>query len=278
MTTSAEVVRRKYASHLYSFTEYTPRATITLSLGYLPRDVALFALQVALEDLEEVWQDEYASVVRKLENMGRCLADKINELEQAQLRCDALEAECLRLRKKNGSSSATFAETGLPEPAASSTSKPLDRMHPLPVESSSGSGGGGERVLSARTLKRRQIQQEQKQEVGDSAAGDPFDWPGALDGVLSREQIGDLAAGKTKWFEMSKVLQRRVVMRIAETIHHRLGDISQSLYTEYKPAWATGHGSWSKTCDLTWREVLVHLDVKPSMLRKATRIGRSAMR
>lgn len=279
MMTSAEVIHRRVAKNLMAF---------GASGSFVAREVALFALQVALNDLEEVWQDEYASVQRRLEveqelgraqavaleNMGKCLVDKVNELEQTQLRCDALEAECLRLRT-NGSLSVMSAEMASCEPAVLSTWKQTDPMHPSRVESSSENDGGGERALSVRTLKRRQRATQTMHKPDESVEPSSFDWATALAGLLSPEQINGMETGKRHWGDLLPSVQSRVVLRIAETLHEQMGTISQTVYNRYKPSWASNVSSWIKTADLDWQAVLQHLQVQPSYRPINARIVRS---
>ncbi len=110
--------------------------------------------------------------------------------------------------------------------------------------------------------------------MGESAGGVPFDWPMALAEVLTPEQSKALEAGSKKWGDLLPEAQSRVILRIAETIHARLGDMSQSIYNRYKPHWASSVTSWTKTANMEWQSVLNHLHVHPSSLPISARIGR----
>lgn len=104
MTPSADVIRRKYARLLIEFGRSAN--------SFVGKDVAIFALQLALEDLDEVWLDEYACLERRValatetaSELGRELQRRQESIEtlrsglqQVMIENDALEAECNRLR------------------------------------------------------------------------------------------------------------------------------------------------------------------------------------
>lgn len=102
MKTTGDVVRERYQKHIRDSEQVT-------------RTVALFALQMACADIEEVWQDEYAATQRQIgalkaqietleytvEGLRQALATQIDLVELERVRGDAWETEC-RLHGKMG--------------------------------------------------------------------------------------------------------------------------------------------------------------------------------
>ena len=270
----AYTVHRKYAN------------AILAGPPMVHQDAAILALRLALGELDEVWQDEHTSFQQRHERTENELAALRSAIEtlkaginQVMIENDALEAECNRLKQLTitASSAPIFVPMESPAPAASSTSKPADRMRPSLEVSTSESGATGERAPSARTLRRRQARAAAKAEAEAGESASPFDWPAALAGVLSAGQIGRLEAGQLKWYQLDRSVQKQAVLRIAETILRRVGDLSHSIYNRNKPKWATVSGSWSKTSDLTWEQVLNHFNVHQSNKPLSSRIDLSAI-
>lgn len=266
----------------------------------ISRDAALLAGLAALHDLDEIitrqadarlddWRNRHHDQAATISDLENALDDAVQRIEThrdsaqlwrtqydiSQTQLNEVEIECARLKTlTNESSSPTTATMEPSAPAASNTSKPQDPTPPSPAASSTASGGAGERVLSARTLRRRKMA-PQTQPV-DEGAGDFFDPATALAEVLSPDQINGLEAGQKRWGDLLPAVQGSAILRIAETIYGHLGTISQTLYNRHKPQWASSVASWTKTADLQWQDVLNHLHVQPSNLPISFRIVRTA--
>lgn len=118
-TTLADVVRRKHAKHLIEFSG---------NVSHVECDVALFALMVALNELEEAWRDEYASLEQQLASSCDAQMAQRQELArrqetidtlraglaQATIGNDALEGECARLIDKINRMNESSSPTGAP--------------------------------------------------------------------------------------------------------------------------------------------------------------------
>ena len=309
MTTSAEVIRRKYSKYLIEFGR---------SSSFISKEVAIFALEMALDDLEEVWRDEYACLERRValatetaRELGRELERRQETIEtlraglaQVMLENDALEGELARLRFSSivekeslieqrdywneeclkfmvkPSSSPTTASTEVCAPAAPPTSNTAVPTLSPPADPSSGESSPlpPARASSAPTSptsptsRRRRPSKRNAlpaEEVGERTGLDPIDWSAALADVLP-------ADARLRWKSLGTAVQEQMIYRIAETIHERFGTISQTLYDSCRPDWATSVASWSKTTNLKWIDVLNHLQVVPANLPLALRIVRSA--
>ncbi len=249
-------------------------------------------------------EDHWVNRKRLLDNEGEPLDDpnvSSNLIELASEMFDELKNQIAELLgQRDGiwqaynelkqlttaaSSRPIFVQTESPAPGASSTLNPAGHILPSPAESTAENGATAAPASSATTSPRRPGRLstpkppktlEPSGEVGDTASLDPIDWRAELADILTTNQLDRLESRQLKWGRLDPQLQKMLVIRIAETILRQRGDISQSIYGEHMPDWATQVGSWIATTDLTWREVLDHLGVVPSLLRKQSRIGRYA--
>lgn len=278
-------IRHKYIAHLRAITAFNDDQRITL-------DAVDFALACALADLNECWADEHASLQQRtirLQNeliSARELEQRLQAgLNQTMLENDVLEAECNRLKQMimiSASSAPTTATTAPSAPAASTTSKPPAPTPPSPAASTTASADPAAPASSATTSPRPRgrpstpksplpsaesagpANPPTRTEVGDTTGLDPIDWMEELHGLLTMYELSELSVGNMHWRDLDKATQEAVILRISEAIHRHLGTISQTLYQRYMPPWATTVGSWRKTCNLTWIQVLQHLNVTPS--------------
>ncbi len=279
MKSTGDIVRERYQRHIQG----APKVT---------RAVALFALQMACADMEEVWRDEYECIRHR----GSVLLDEKYELQRQleQLQrvyvaeialADALEAECIHLRTMISEYSApTGASTAQYAPAALSTSSTAAPMPAEQGESIDEREEIGEAAPSAPTSqpKRRRGRPAAPKPAGSEGVGeitglDPIDWSAVLVGPsLTSKQIADLDSGKNTWRRLPRELQRTMIMTVAETIHNQIGDISQKLFDSHKPQWMTSVSSWTVTNGILWNDVLTTLDRRPDRRRLALKIGQNA--
>lgn len=262
-----------------------------LAIAHLPDDH--WSLSKRLLDIDGDPLDEPAISSNLIELAHEMFEHLTNQIAELFGQRDGLWQAYNELRTTTtASSQPTTAQTAPSAPAASTTSKPPAPTPPSPTASTTASADPAAPASSAttsppkrgrpstpkppKTPKNPLPSAEAETEAGQTTAPNPIDWPAALAGLLTPEQITYLEIGTTRWRHIGEPLQTVLILRIAQTIHQHTGSISMSIFDLYRPAWATSVASWTKTTDLKWNDVLNHLRIVPQNRPISSRIVRSA--
>ena len=267
MKTTGDIVRERYQRHIQSSEKVT-------------RAVALFALQMACADLEEVWQDEYECLRSKLEGDIQTLKHVLRALDAANQdllsQILALEAECISQRTTISELSArTIASMESCEPAAPNTSSAADPTPPALAASTTASADTAAPASSAPTSKPRRSagrgtpkgvtgDGETGEEVGDTTGLDPTQPPSphldAARRLLANPAEIEMAveflqSDKIRWRDYPRPMRLALLAHLWQEQWVQMKEFERT-----RPAWMpTGGAVACITANNRWSEIVLSI-------------------